>query len=240
MISSQILNQLSVKLQTSAVNIHREYLQHLFLSSFYQQKDTGEICFKGGTALRLIFRSPRFSEDLDFNVKRIDSGLLENSIQNSLYQIGQIGLSPELIEAKPTTGGYLAQINCPIGSLPISLLLQFSARHPHLSSELITVENDFIPTYSLSLMETHSLVSEKIQALLTRHKPRDYYDLYYLLRANLLTPLDKQLLTKVQTLLKQTSLDFSSELRQFLPESHWPIIKDFKTTLVRELSRFTG
>lgn len=35
--------------------------------AFYQEKEAEAILFKGGTALRLIYQSPRFSEDLDFS-----------------------------------------------------------------------------------------------------------------------------------------------------------------------------
>ena len=68
MISVEELNLLSVKLQTTQQNIRREYLQHLFLTYFYQQKEADAYFFKGGTPLRLAFNSPRFSEDIDFSL----------------------------------------------------------------------------------------------------------------------------------------------------------------------------
>lgn len=45
----------------------RDYIQHLFLYLLYsasRREDVG-LHFKGGTALRIVYHSPRFSEDLD-------------------------------------------------------------------------------------------------------------------------------------------------------------------------------
>lgn len=44
-----------------------EYLQYEFLDSLFKQSDSEKISFIGGTAIRLIHNSQRFSEDLDFD-----------------------------------------------------------------------------------------------------------------------------------------------------------------------------
>ena len=49
-------------------NIVREYFQHIFLGELYKLPDAEKLLFKGGTALRIIYGSPRFSEDLDFSL----------------------------------------------------------------------------------------------------------------------------------------------------------------------------
>ncbi len=43
----------------------RDYVQHLLLASLYTRSQA--LIFKGGTALRLVLRGNRYSEDLDFN-----------------------------------------------------------------------------------------------------------------------------------------------------------------------------
>src|SRR5207237_8287832 len=47
----------------------RDYIQHLFLYVLYAapRRDNVGLHFKGGTAIRIVYGSPRFSEDLDFN-----------------------------------------------------------------------------------------------------------------------------------------------------------------------------
>src|SRR5260221_14665772 len=71
MLSPATIKDLATKWQTNTLNVEREYIQHLFLSYLYQFPESEKLAFKGGTALRLLFRSPRFSEDLDFtgNIK---------------------------------------------------------------------------------------------------------------------------------------------------------------------------
>lgn len=45
MIDEKILEMLAKKLQTSEGNIRREYFQHLFLSYFYNRKQSGNVFF---------------------------------------------------------------------------------------------------------------------------------------------------------------------------------------------------
>jgi predicted nucleotidyltransferase component of viral defense system len=112
-------------------------------------------------------------------------------------------------------------------------------RHHDLVSENISISSDYLPLYPATILSKHQLVAEKIQALLTRHKPRDYYDIYFLLRSGLLDINDKKHLIAIKDLLSQTTIDFDGELKEYLPRSHWMIIKDFKFTLAQELDRFT-
>jgi hypothetical protein len=46
------------------------------------------------------------------------------------------------------------------------------------------------------------------------------------------------LLQKTLKELRASKLNFEAELRQFLPKSHWAIIRNFKESLVREIERF--
>lgn len=54
----------------------REEVELAFLNRLFASPLSDRLIFKGGTALRLVYASPRFSEDLDFSVTdEIDSGL---------------------------------------------------------------------------------------------------------------------------------------------------------------------
>ncbi len=238
MISTNTVKELSNKLQTTELNVRREYVQHLFLSYFYQQKNTEQILFKGGTALRIAFNSPRFSEDLDFSAELFSYNQIEKAIESTLGAIEREGIKTEIIESKETTGGYLAKISMNLGDEKVILLIQISKRKSQDISEIMTISGDFIIPYSISLLDRKHLVEEKIQALLTRSKPRDFYDLYFLIRSNLITLEQRKILTKAKTKLDSTKINFELELKQFLPKSHWLIIKDFKRNLEREINRF--
>ena len=43
-----------------------EYVQHYILYLLFRTRHYRELAFTGGTALRVLFGLPRFSEDLDF------------------------------------------------------------------------------------------------------------------------------------------------------------------------------
>lgn len=92
--------------------------------------------------------------------------------------------------------------------------------------------------YTVNLLAQDLLVDEKIQALLGRKKPRDFYDLYFILRSNLLPPVKKDVLREALKILQKTEINFEHELRVFLPRSHWAIIRHFKPALEREVRKF--
>lgn len=238
MFSLDHLRQLATKYQTTELNVHREYVQHLFLSYFYQQSETDQIYFKGGTALRVIYHSPRFSADLDFSAPQTPTARIENALEKTLSSLQKANLNPNLHEAKTTTGGYLATISFPSSTHPTQILLEISQRPSNITGQITTIVNDFAPTYTLVAMSSGHLAAEKIAALLGRKKPRDFYDLYFILRANLLPPEQKQVLHQVKAVLAKTDLNFATELKLFLPKSHWATIRDFKTTLETEINRY--
>jgi len=237
MITQEQIQILANKYQTTELNIRREYLQHLFLSYFYQQPETTKIYFKGGTALKILYGSPRFSEDLDFNSGATEFKNIERALLSTLLEIEREGIKINLNEAKKTSGGYLAVIE---GYLPekLTIQLQISWRRKKSKPQLVTAVNDFVPTYTLIGLSTEQLIGEKIQALFARRLPRDFYDLYFALRANLLSPDQKKSLPRLLILIRKTKINFAKELRSFLPKSHWLIVKDFKETLKQETQRF--
>lgn len=238
MLTTETIRKLANKLQTTEANIQQEYLQHLFLSYFYQQPLTAIIYFKGGTALHLVHNSPRFSEDLDFNTLEDDIKKIEDCVLDTLQEVEREGISTAVEESKKTTGGYLGIFRFTLNEMAVVIQVEISFRKAHNIGELKTIVNDFIPTYTVFALEQDQLVDEKIQALLTRKKPRDFYDLYFILRANLLPLKKKGILSEVLAILKQTDLNFENELKQFLPKSHWAIMRDFKVVLAREIQRF--
>lgn len=233
MIDQGQIKKLAINYQSSELNVRREYYQHLFLSYFYQQSNSDKVYFKGGTALRIVYGSLRFSEDLDFSADLKSKLALEKVILSALEEIQRENIEVDLKEAKETSGGYLAIVIFD----KVEIQLQISLRESGKKSEVVTVASDFIPPYTIVALGREQLVGEKIRALLSRQKPRDFYDLYYILRAGLLALDQKKLLPKVDKILEKTKINFESELKLFLPRSHWAIIRDFRKTLEREIGR---
>lgn len=234
------LKEFTKKFQTSETNIIREYIQHLCLLNLYRHKEADNLLFKGGTALRFIFRSPRFSEDLDFtgyfyHRKEIDELLLK-----TLSEIERTGIEINIKEAKITSGGYLGIIRYRLMDYVGEMHLEISLRkYKKNKGEVATVINDFIPSYTLVYLSSADLVAEKIQALITRAKSRDYYDLYFQLRHPALNKfVDKNRLNKVLKLLESETIDFRRELAVLLPVSHHMILRNFKELLKKEIAQY--
>ena len=60
--------ELEGELQIDLTQVVREYWEILVLKGLYDSPYGRKLIFKGGTALRLAYDSPRFSEDLDFSL----------------------------------------------------------------------------------------------------------------------------------------------------------------------------
>ena len=60
-----------------------EYLQYELLDSLFKLKETSSLSFIGGTAIRMLQQSPRFSEDLDFDNFGLTFVQFEKSLQKT-------------------------------------------------------------------------------------------------------------------------------------------------------------
>jgi len=240
-ITVETIQKLATQHQTTAINIAREYCQHLFLSAFYQRHAADRVLFKGGTALRIIYGSPRFSEDLDFSGFGIRKPAIEELITDTLSAVERVGVSIDIEEAKATSGGYLGIIHYRFEDYRVEIRLEISLRdRGTVKPETALIAGDFLPAYTLLHLPQELLVEEKLKALLDRAKPRDFYDLYFILRKGLLPQRDRRILKEVLTRLQAMKSESLQELKLFLPRDQQAIAKDFKGTLERELRRYLG
>jgi predicted nucleotidyltransferase component of viral defense system len=236
MIDAGVIRMLATKHQTTELNVAREYWQHLFLSAFYQQKEAERVLFKGGTALRIIYNSPRFSEDLDFSGAHLRKPLIEELVTNALSDIERSGVAFDIEESKLTTGGYLGILRIKFLTYDVGIQLEVSLRgRGALRSETTLIANDFLPAYTVVQLARALLVDEKLAALAERGKPRDFYDLYFMLRRGLLPPEKRGVLTQIAKRLRTLQPESLNELRLFLPKNQHALVKNFRAALGQEL-----
>src|SRR3989338_464923 len=154
MIDAKQVRELADRYQTPADNIMREYFQHLFLSHLYRQKDADHLLFKGGTALRIVWQSPRFSEDLDFTGTNASIHAIESVLEKTL-------------------GGYFSILQFEGGGNRGEIQLEVSLRASgKAAGDTALIPSEFLPAFTLIHLEEKILVHEKVAALLIRAKPR--------------------------------------------------------------------
>ena len=241
MLRLEEIEKLSTKYQIQPMAVAREYCQHNILASFYNQRGSEKLLFKGGTALRILFKSPRFSEDLDFTaVYNPTYWEIENILTNTLSDLHNWGFDNDLLEAKKTTGGNLAKINFVLYQFKFLIKIEISFRKSgkKIQSQTNSIQNEYIHTYNIVHLPSAEIINGKISALLTRAKSRDWYDLYFFLHSGMLETEHKKLLPEILEKLKKSKTDFKKELKTFLPRSHQMILKDFKKTLAQEIKKY--
>ncbi len=242
MIEKKQIQKLAGSWQTTVDNVVREYFQQLFLSRLYQEKSSERLLFKGGTALRIIWQSPRFSEDLDFTGTGIAVKEIEALMEGALAGIELEGIQTDIVESKSTSGGYLAIFGFGTDEYKSRIQVEVSLRSGRKEPrQAALIQSDLVTPYTLIHLKEDVLVAEKIQACLTRGKARDFYDLYFILRGRMAFKeafiRDKRLKSKIVAVIKSGKLDFKRELKTFLPVSQHMVIKGFPGTLLTEIER---
>lgn len=238
MITKEQIDELAKYYQIDQFTIFREYLQLLFLSYFYRHPKTGKVYFKGGTAIRLLFDSPRFSEDLDFSttyspqeikkmVKETET-LLQKELPEltiAVMYVGKDGLRYR-IKYQPFFLKY-----------PLTVRLDFNRAKKIGKTAVSPIITKFpLTAFPLvSSLSSKEILNEKIQALVNRDKGRDFFDVWLLLEKGI--KIDKKLVTK--KLLKkmatfsQAKLD--RDLGRFLPFFQKKITALLKDLLLKKL-----
>lgn len=254
MIEREIITNLARKFEIDEYSILREYLQILFLRDFYHLSESANVYFKGGTAIRLLLHSFRFSEDLDFtaalsktNVKKMVQTALEAS------NLEAPGLELELLSEMPRSLIHRIRFPTELSIRPLTIKLEFSFREKPLTRKTSVIETELpVSPYPLIVhFDFEEILAEKIRAILTRNQGRDVFDFWYLLSKGI--AINKQFARKKLSFYKKTfSIDklkksiegisvqsLKDDLEKFLPRSHRTMIGELKGLLLKKIEDIT-
>lgn len=121
-------NQLAANLQKSLgisqEQIVREEYEMIILKKLFESELGKSFAFKGGTALRLAYGSPRFSEDLDFSVVEQFN---KNTLNALLKSIDSGYAALELVEIKQKYFTYFALFKTKEEFMPQAFSIKFEA-----------------------------------------------------------------------------------------------------------------
>lgn len=238
-----ILQQAGNAPLTHRLNAAKEALQQCLLAALAQQGLLADVAFIGGTALRILHRLPRYSEDMDFvwmgetpSVKRLQAW--PTTIRRALTKIG---LTPHISTSGPTPVDarvpkqsftlYLSATSpafAPFARGGVQISFEIDLNPPENTareSRTLVVANSQVTVPTLTLP---SLMAGKLHILLTRRdreKGRDWYDYLWYRRGDVLPNV-----LQLQSAIAQTSDGpearfWMSHLRARMKAVHWENIR---------------
>lgn len=215
------LNEFTKEFGIARDQILREEAEMEILSEFSKDKLSAKLIFYGGTALRLAYGSPRFSEDIDLLVIKKTSFAEFKSFAAGLIKKHNNWTLKDIKDKRQTM---FALININDEKLKHPFSIKIEARKPehkpNIETELSLIKSPLNIAEPLLLVPTlKQLQKLKKMALHGRKKSRDIFDLWYIaqtLRENFVLP---------KKMPKYKEREFINELKVFLPKKYYPVIK---------------
>jgi len=167
-----------------------EYLQYEILDSLFKQKNSENLSFIGGTSIRIVYQSQRFSEDLDFDNFGLSFEDLKKLLDNTAKDMKIKGFELEFKFVEKMA------FHCYIKFPNILFFNELSKNNDEkLLIRIDAVEKDKDITPDMYILNNFGvyrkilvnpadiILSQKILAILERkrEKGRDFYDVSYLL-----------------------------------------------------------
>jgi len=211
---------LADRLQTSIDAVVREEYEVLLLKELFESEFGAHFVFKGGTALRLAYGSPRVSEDLDF------TAIGDFDVEKFIEFLQRVGKRyPQFVSLEAREKFYtvfaLAKIKEDFLSRAFPVKIEISKRKGKLekdsdySEKVITSEATPL-TVLARVASLEVILREKKDALKNRRAARDVFDYWFI----------------NQLLKKEVKPDFSGydtqqakgELHRLLPKPYWRLV----------------
>ena len=218
-----LAENLSRRLKIALEHVVREEYELLILRNLMETSLSSALVLKGGTALRLAYGSPRFSDDLDFSLLAPISEEVFVSVAETIAKALPEVILVEAL-AKRFTLFALYKVREPYLPYAFSIKLEVSTRPETWKREqdftLRLLTSPVTPISVLAQVATlERMWADKQSALATRRQPRDLYDLWFI----------------AQKLRRTFTPDLSGfdrrtirrELRKYLPRSHWQVIEQW-------------
>lgn len=228
--------QKSKKTGASPLLILREEIQKAALTSLSRMGAFNHIVFQGGTALRMFYHNPRFSEDLDFVLREDESFDLTSKIReiNRFLSSEFFYLTKTEVKTQKNTNEIQRMVIRTVSENPyqrLSINVELFFIPSYLNSPKILKYPPLNPVIRVEKIE--EILADKIIALSFREylKGRDIWDIFYL-TSELRTSVSTQLLNKK---IRDYSVKGAGER---IRESRGRLLRDGVDALNREMKRF--
>ena len=173
-------------------SLAREYLQARVLQALQDDGVFLRWAFLGGTALRFLYRIPRYSEDLDFSlINPADACRFEDVLKKikTLFEAENYTIEIKVSSPKTVMSAFLKfpGLLYEMGISPhhneaLSIKFEIDTNPPLGADTTTTIVRRFV-TVNVTHYDKSSLLAGKLHAILSRNytKGRDLYDLIWYL-----------------------------------------------------------
>jgi len=175
----QFAEELAKSLKISVNQVVREYWEMVILREISQSRLADFLIFAGGTALRLAYNSPRFSDDLDFYLKK----RLPFSVFRSAVSVIAKKYNLEITDLYSKYFTFLAEFKIKEDYLiqPFRIKIEVRGKIFKKDTELRLLNSATGNFQVLITVLTLPKIQElKINALKQRKEPRDLFDLWFI------------------------------------------------------------
>ncbi|MFP4050681.1 MAG: nucleotidyl transferase AbiEii/AbiGii toxin family protein [Thermoplasmata archaeon] len=186
MISREKLTDIRKNTSLHLYQQEKDYLIKLFLYNYFKRYD--DAVFKGGTCLRYIYGTDRFSEDIDLNLQ-VKPKEFRKEVKIILEEFDRIGIENSFMKEEIFEDAYTSEIwfYGPLykGSNQTQNKFRIDAGERGgtlLEPKWKLIDSEYPETkkkFLVQVMDEDELLVEKIITMLTRSKGRDLYDIWY-------------------------------------------------------------
>ncbi len=214
-----LAERLAEGLKIDVTQVVREYWEVLFLKSLLESPHGKNLVFKGGTALRLAYGSPRFSEDLDF-------ALLKDSLRGKVDRLAasMAGPYPEasVTDVAEKRWTYLWEIKVSPAYLPHPFRVKVEISRRQVKGygfRLRLITSPTTPLQALGNVATlEQLYEDKLACLAGRTAPKDLFDVWYICQQLKIPYLPPETSVSKQTLRRDLGKYLPSDYRRVIEE----------------------
>ena len=214
--------KLSARIGIDVLQVIREEAELIFLNGLFESLLSDRLIFKGGTALRLVYGAPRFSEDLDFS---LTSKIEEEEFKKVITDITASDERFSLKDLKSKHYTNLAQIRIkePWWDRALSMKVE-------IAKKIVKTPRDYLnalaksPATNISVMAKvftlERILKDKMKMIKERRMPRDIFDIWFISQ-------------KINKPFKLKDFGYAKgkirqELRKFLPGKFYPVVEDLE------------
>src|SRR4030043_144853 len=212
-----IAEQKARELKIDKTQVVREHWELIVLKGLYESPFGRYLIFKGGTALRLTFGSPRFSEDLDFSLtKDTLKDKFSSLVKKILSPFSELSIT-DLVEKYYT---HLAEIKVTQNYLPFPFRIKIEISKREVKDYQWELKLLSSPATVIQVVgqvaSLQQIYKDKLACLKGRAKPKDLFDLWYISEKLKVPYPPKKISSKKE---------FVRDLRKYLPMDFWQAIE---------------